>query len=484
MKHQKIIFIIAGILILIAAILRLYQIEGFMTFLGDQGRDAIIVKRILKLEHFPAIGAPSSVGQIYLGPFYYYLITPFLLFSNFNPVGLGIGVALLSLIGAAYGWFILHKKYGAPASIPFLFFMVFSFVLIELSRFSWNPNLLPFFTFLMLYFFYKWVQDQKIVYAVLFGAFTSFCIQLHYLSVLSFIPVFLIYFYFLFNFKKKVLFLKQSAAAFGSFIFFSSPLILFDIRHNFLNTKNFIALFTEGKVSSDASYISKFLEANQAFFNHALQTDISAMAAAILFLVLSAVGFLIIKKTKSILIALNILSFIVFILGFSVLASARHYHYYGPIYVSFYLLLSCIPLLLKNKIRQYAAGILLIITFISLQIPNYYFLYKTPRSQIGYAKEIAESFKPYIKNQPIQIVALPFTETDAHFRYFLELDGYKILSNDSAEQPAELFVMCFNEKDCKPTDDPQWQIAAFQNKKLAGFWKAKNVTIYRIIHGK
>ncbi len=484
MKKQKLIFIIAGVLILIAAFLRLYQIEGFMTFLGDQGRDALIVKRILRFEHFPAIGAPSSVGQIYLGPFYYYLITPFLLFTNFNPVGLGIGVAILSVAGIAHAWYVIQKKYGVATSIPFLFFMVFSFVLIELSRFSWNPNLLPFFTFLMIYFFYKWIKEHTINYAILFGAFTSFCIQLHYLSVLSFLPVIVVYIYFISHIKKKAEMLKQTAVSFGSFLFFSSPLILFDLRHNFLNTKNFIALFTEGKVSSDASYWSKFLETNRAFFNHALQMEMSPMMAGLLFFVLVTLGFLIIKKTKSVLISLNILSFIVFILGFSVLASARHYHYFGPVYVSFYLLLACIPLLLKTKLHQYISAALLVIIFISFQIPNYYFLFKKPNSQIGYARDIAASFKPYIKDQPIQIVALPFTETDAHFRYFLEIDGYKILPHDSPEQPAELFVMCFKPSECKPTDDPHWQIAAFENKQLAGFWKAKNVTIYKIIHGK
>jgi 4-amino-4-deoxy-L-arabinose transferase-like glycosyltransferase len=484
MKKQKIIFIIAGVLILIAAFLRLYQIEGFMTFLGDQGRDAIIVKRILRFEHFPAIGAPSSVGQIYLGPFYYYLITPFLLFTNFNPVGLGIGVALLSIAGIVHAWYILQKKYGPVVSLPFLVFMVSSFVLIELSRFSWNPNLLPFFTFLTIYFFYKWVKEQNVMYALLFGAFTSFCIQLHYLSALSFIPITIVYLYFVFHLKKKIIFLKQSVFALTSFLFFNAPLILFDLRHNFLNTKNFIALFTEGKVSSDANYISKFLETNQAFFNHALQIEMEPMIAALAFFIVVTLGFLIIKKTKSILISLNILSFIIYILGFSVLASARHYHYYGPIYVSFYLLLACIPLLFKNALQKYVTAAILAAVFISFQIPHYYFLFNNPNNQIKYAREMASTFKPYIKDQPIQIVALPFTETDAHFRYFLELDGYKILDHDSPEQPAELFVMCFKANDCKPTDDPHWQIAAFQNKQLSGFWKAKNVTIYKIIHGK
>ena len=70
-----------------AVFLRFYRLEELATFLGDQGRDAIILKRIIAFEHFPAIGAPSSLGQIYLGPFYYYLTAPFLLLFNFNPVG-------------------------------------------------------------------------------------------------------------------------------------------------------------------------------------------------------------------------------------------------------------------------------------------------------------------------------------------------------------------------------------------------------------
>jgi len=49
--------------------LRFYRLNDFAMFLSDQGRDAIIIKRILTGEHFPAIGAPTSVGQVYLGPF-------------------------------------------------------------------------------------------------------------------------------------------------------------------------------------------------------------------------------------------------------------------------------------------------------------------------------------------------------------------------------------------------------------------------------
>ncbi len=73
------------IVIITGVILRFYKLEGFVTFLGDQGRDAIILKRIVTLEHFPAIGAPTSIGQVYLGPFYYYFISPWLFFFTLSP---------------------------------------------------------------------------------------------------------------------------------------------------------------------------------------------------------------------------------------------------------------------------------------------------------------------------------------------------------------------------------------------------------------
>lgn len=41
--------------------MRLYKLDDFAIFLGDQGRDAIIMKRIVTFEHLPAVGPSSSV---------------------------------------------------------------------------------------------------------------------------------------------------------------------------------------------------------------------------------------------------------------------------------------------------------------------------------------------------------------------------------------------------------------------------------------
>src|SRR5690242_2249800 len=70
----------------LASFLRLYRIQDYMTFLGDEGRDVLVVYNILH-GHFTLLGPTASVGGFFLGPIYYYFMTPFLWLFNYNPVG-------------------------------------------------------------------------------------------------------------------------------------------------------------------------------------------------------------------------------------------------------------------------------------------------------------------------------------------------------------------------------------------------------------
>jgi len=480
MKRLPLICFIAAIAI--AAFLRLYRFEGFVTFLGDQGRDAIIVKRIITFEHFPAIGAPSSVGQVYLGPFYYYLIAPFLLIFNFNPVGLAYGVAILSIIGIGFSYFAVKRETNNLSALLFIILLGLSLPLIELSRFSWNPNLLPYFSFVTMYFFYLWYKNNSAIYAVLFGVFMAFSLQLHYLAALI-IPSFLIfYLYFLWKSQHKQKLLIQTLYAFISFVVSVSPLIVFDLRHGFLNTNNFIELFTEKGLASGISVDAKLLETVNQFVVHSLQINLSRISSLLVILLLSVAAYFASKKGKaSFFINLNFSVLILYLIGFSLLQSPRFLHYYGPIYLSFYFLISQVIHIFKEKHVQIVTTLVIGILFILANFPKYYFFYQTPNNQIANSRNFAATFHKYIQKQPIQIVAIPFTETDGHYRYFLEKEGYQVMPHDSPDQAEELYVICFQE--CTPQNDPQWQIAAFYNKKIVGSWKADGATIYKIIHG-
>ena len=304
--------IVPILIIFLGVFLRFYRFDQFVMFLGDQGRDAIIIKRIVTLEHFPAIGPPSSLNQVYLGPFYYYLVAPFLLLFNFNPVGLAFAVALFSLIGSIVTYFLIKKELGSSTALIFLILLFFSAINIQFSRFSWNPNLLPIFSFFTLYFFYKLLLTKNKWYSIAFGAFLSFSIQLHHLALL-FIPVI---FFFGIYFLRKVK-LSNYLIAILFFLFFSLPLFIFDLRHNFLNTKNLLKFFAEGNPTDHKQLITRFLQTNSSFYSHVFQLNFNQYLA--LFFTFFILLFLFKKAgvQKYLFLQINLFSFIFYLFLFS-----------------------------------------------------------------------------------------------------------------------------------------------------------------------
>lgn len=479
-------------------LLRFYNLGGYAIFLGDQGRDAIILKRILTLEHFPSIGAPSSVGQIYLGPFYYYFIAPFLALFRFDPVGPVFGVALLSVLGAICFYYVLQKETISATAQISIVLLTFSSSLIDLSRFSWNPNLLPYFSFFSLYFFYKMLQLKSKKYAFVFGSLFAFSIQLHYLAGLILIPI-VLWFVIFENrsiqkrFFKNVETRKLQKDIFGydmksfhlliisivSFVFFSLPLLFFDLRHGFLNSKNFIALFQSGGVVATSSYATRLIQTARAFVSFSFGIDLHGIIAIAFLSTLSIICLWVSFKKKAYFISLLSISVIPYLVTFALLESPRIIHYFGPVYGLVYVLVAfAITHILQRKTM--VIGAIAFIAFFVFQWPHYYF-HNSPNNQIEYAKKVAKSFEQFIENEPIQIVPLPFTETDGHFRYFLEMNGYDLLPHDSSAQAEELYVMCFTTK-CNPTGDPHWQIASFYQKKVESIWEIEHVKIYKFIH--
>src|SRR3990167_6116605 len=98
-----------AIILLVGAFFRLYRIDEYMTFLGDEGRDVLIVRRLLVNFDPILVGPGTSIGNMYLGPLYYYMMAPALLLANFSPAGPAVMVALLGVVTIFLVWFIGRK---------------------------------------------------------------------------------------------------------------------------------------------------------------------------------------------------------------------------------------------------------------------------------------------------------------------------------------------------------------------------------------
>ena len=137
------------LIILVASLLRFYRIGDYLNFLGDEGRDVMVVRNILHGD-LTFLGPRSSAGDFYLGPIYYYLMAPFLFLSNYHPVGPAIMVALFSIATVYLIYRIGNKFFDKKTGlIAALLYSISPLVIIH-SRSSWNPNVMPFFSFFSL----------------------------------------------------------------------------------------------------------------------------------------------------------------------------------------------------------------------------------------------------------------------------------------------------------------------------------------------
>src|SRR3989344_465494 len=149
------------LILAVGAFLRLYRIGDYMTFLGDEGRDAIIVRRLLVNFDPILVGPGTSIGSMYLGPLYYYLIAPSLFLANFSPVGPSVFIVL---VGVATIYFIYHvgrEWFGLSAALIAAILYAVSPIVIIYSRSSWNPNIMPFFALLSVYSIWKVFKSSE-----------------------------------------------------------------------------------------------------------------------------------------------------------------------------------------------------------------------------------------------------------------------------------------------------------------------------------
>ncbi len=470
------------VIIAAAIFLRFYKIGEFAVFLADQGRDAIIIKRIAAFEHFPAIGAPTSVGQVFLGPFYYYFIAPWLLLFRFNPAGLAVGMAVTSVVYLITTYLIVKKFFGRHAAIIGVFLSSFSYVLIQSSRFSWNPNPLPLFSLLTAYFFIMGTKTKNFKYFLLFGAFLSFSIQLHYLAAGLILPLILLAIFDLIQSRKK--FLKQATnyvLSALSFVVFTSPLIIFDLRHNFINLNNFVNLLNSGTGVAGgklAGFMETFSEVNRYLFN----IDMNSVTSVVLLVIfLFLLAFNLMKKKYDLSV------FIIFFIGTLVVTSlypgAKHSHYLGMLY-PFYIVAISVVLgeIFKYDLFDKALVIFFLTAFLYLNFQKYDFLWIEPNNQIRHARQVAEFIDRKITSNKFNFAVQPDGWQEDSYLYFLELMGKVPQDRKKLEVGNEMFVVCGNPCDIKTTKS--WNITMFGKSKITNQWETQGVKIYRLEHAK
>ena len=112
LKYKHLLLLL---IILFAAYLRLYKLPEMASFDFDQESGSNIAYEIIKENHIRLIGQELTVGGIFMGPWYYYLLVPFYLASNLHPIGGAIASVVFSLVIIFFYYKTAEKMFGVSA---------------------------------------------------------------------------------------------------------------------------------------------------------------------------------------------------------------------------------------------------------------------------------------------------------------------------------------------------------------------------------
>lgn len=236
------------ILIILAFFLRSYGLYRDLVFAYDQGRDAFAAQKILGGD-LTLIGPTTGLTGVFLGPFWFYLIAPLYFLSQGSPMLPAYAMIFFHTATVVllyfFAWRIGGKVAGWTAAILF----TFSFSNILFARWLSNPTPLPFFATLTFLTLWLAIEKRLWTYFALTGILIGICLQLEAANAIWFIPaVALIVAIETFGTKGKLaknfwLFVRTGLIVAAGFLLTTLPQIFFEIKNNFLITKNLITAF-------------------------------------------------------------------------------------------------------------------------------------------------------------------------------------------------------------------------------------------------
>lgn len=243
-------FILA--ILLLGIFLRTHKpLEMFM-YSHDQDLASWVIRDVLENHHIRLIGQETSSKGVFIGMGYYYLLIPFYLIFNMNPIGGLVLSTLFSTLTILSYYFIFTKIFNKKVGLIGALIYASSIYTVLTDRESVPTVPVMLWSVWFLYAQYLILKNKQLkgflLSALLLGLVWHINLGLVILAPLPVISFLL---------SKKKLNIKAFIYAFMLLIFTSLPLIAFETRHNFSQTK---AIFTslQAKEVIATSRLEKF----------------------------------------------------------------------------------------------------------------------------------------------------------------------------------------------------------------------------------
>lgn len=254
-KHKVIIILI--IILILGALLRLYNFENRWGLAYDQARDVIVSRYALQTLQIPLIGPFSSAGQFIYGPQWYWLIMLFSLpyLPSFLTPWIVLNIINTGLIIVFY--FIGRKAINNSVGLILALFAAVSPAQISLSINLISPAMVGITAALTVLVFLYYINNKRLLFGFLFGFLIANSINIHFqaMGLMALIPVSMAIVFFP-EFRKKekkhtkklILMLSShiGVIVLGLIIPFI-PLFIFDLKTRFYETRGLLDYYLYGQ---------------------------------------------------------------------------------------------------------------------------------------------------------------------------------------------------------------------------------------------
>lgn len=481
------------LILLFAAALRFYNLSGYLQFLGDQGRDVLIVKAMIVNQKWTLLGPSASVGGFFTGPIYYYFMLPFLWLFRLDPTGPAYMAALFGLATIALIYWTAREFDSKRAGLVAALLATLSPKMIDISRFSWNPNPVPFFALLSVVWLYLAAVRQRYRYTLLAGIAFGILFQLHYIT-LAFGIVLGVAMVLIFPVRSWP---KHFILAGLGFLLGNSLFLVFEIRHNFPNLRSILEFISrDGKTVSPRSSNFLWLVWEMLRRLHGMLFGVrdTIWEQVIMWASLAGLGTWLIRsgkspnfRVKAVLIGAWL---ILGTIGIGSYQGNLNDHYFNYLYPLPFLLLGFFGSWLMARKWTWSLFIIGLSAVSYPLITNFYF-WQPPQNMLSQIQDIDQTILTYAGNQPYNLGLISGFNTDQAYRYYLELWNRPPVTIENPQIDPQrktvtstLVVIC-EEKKCEPLGNPRWEIAGFGQAEIADQKMGPaGIRIFKLVHYK
>ncbi|KKR51401.1 MAG: Glycosyl transferase family 39 [Candidatus Curtissbacteria bacterium GW2011_GWA1_40_16] len=469
--------------VLVTIFFRFWQIRDYMVFLGDEGRDMIVIRDIFVKHHIPFLGPTASVGGFYLGPIYYWMAAPFLFLWRFDPVGPSYMVATVGFLTVLLLYKFLKETAGFWPAIMASLLYATAPLIVRYSRSSWNPNPLPFFSLLLVYATYQAIKRNKSLWFLLAGASFGIAIQLHYLALLLSL-VFLGIICASLNWKRW--FTAVGLYALGALVTFS-PFLIFEAAHNFPNFRTISEFVARGTNIGykNFNFLWLLTSSGNIFLENIshLYGTIYTRIIVWSLLLLCVVGLYNSwkEKGKRIEWIIGTVWFFGGLLFLRLYTGTLNDYYFGFLFPApFFLLGLVFSLLWQNKFLRVLPLTLTVLALI--WFANNAFYKGEPNRLINQTEDIAGQIIQRTDGKPYNFALISDHNSDHAYRYFLDIRGKPPTGLETLVTD-QLIVLC-ESKTCSPLGNPSWEVAGFGRGEVVGEWDLPKYgfKLFRLTH--